>query len=818
MTSASYWAPQPGPQVLAIDCPVKTSLFGGSRGGGKSDTAIGRHILGAQRFGSAWNGLITRRKYKEFGELRRRWDEIIDSGLPAKRFGGDQQLNVIRFDNGARVQMPAIERLSMARDWVGHQFTEITIEEATTFPFFADLVDILKGSLRSPHGVPTHIFCTGNPGGPGHSQVKEFFRLGSEWESQGYRAGFPWNDAAGQNRVFIKSFLKDNLILQRNDPDYVKVLLSIADPMLRKAWIDGDWDIFIGQAFSFVPAYHVIKPHPIPTWAPLYMTFDWGFGAPFSIGWWYIDNDGRVIRCGEWYGWDGNPGKGVRMEDSEIAKGIVKKEYEMGIHERKVDRIAGPDCFSRKPNYQGGGQGMSTAEVFKMVDKRLELRPGDPDRALKIRQFRERLKWELTDDGKLVDRPMMQAFSTCRHFIRTIPELAIDEDNVEDIDCFVAGTLISTPRGDIPIENIQVGDFVETPIGPRKILKSGLAGYEKTLLVNLGSQAFLEGTYDHKIFIKNHGLLPLCRLSTGDKLITKEELCEFENKFSKALSLESIRKETILNAIQAIAMNLEPPFCTGRYGKRSLARFLMDSMSIIKTEIHPITILKTLNYALRKIMRDDISKKECATVGISKRLLRIGEKASKEKRFFGRILKNAVKILPSENLRALIVANILQQNTQTKNIAPESAKRSSILRSRNFVRSAGRNFLPSRTKQKKSGPVVISVDGRSEKKPVYYLTVDQAHLFYANGVLSANTDQEDHVYDEACHIAMARPLVIGEEQVRKQFEQQRKEAERSELPRQQQEIWTEIDQLREELERMDGMEDDWEGRVGGRVV
>jgi len=59
----------------------------------------------------------------------------------------------------------------------------------------------------------------------------------------------------------------------------------------------------------------------------------------------------------------------------------------------------------------------------------------------------------------------------------------------------------------------------------------------------------------------------------------------------------------------------------------------------------------------------------------------------------------------------------------------------------------------------------MSVDGPLEKKPVFYLTVRQAHLFYANGVLTANTDQADHIYDESCHICMARPMSLVEEPV-----------------------------------------------------
>lgn len=39
---------------------------------------------------------------------------------------------------------------------------------------------------------------------------------------------------------------------------------------------------------------------------------------------------------------------------------------------------------------------------------------------------------------------------------------------------------------------------------------------------------------------------------------------------------------------------------------------------------------------------------------------------------------------------------------------------------------------------------MLGVVGCSERKPVYNLTVDEARLFYANGVLSSNTASEDH--------------------------------------------------------------------------
>lgn len=428
----SFWEPQLGPQLKAVTCPVDFPFFGGSRGGGKSDALIGRQLMGAEKYKHHWNGLIVRRKYKDFRELRRRIDELIATGLPAERTGGEQQTNYINFANGAIIVMPAINHLVQVNDFVGQQYTEIGIDECTTFPFFLQMIDKLKGSNRSPHGVPCHMFGTGNPGGPGHQSVKEYFQLGSGGTPAETVIYNVLPNGMKESRVFIPSFLKDNKILCKNDPLYVGRLMSIQDPALKKAWLDGDWDVFIGQAFKFTP-HHIVEPGPIPGYASVYMTFDWGFGKPFSVGWWWLDNDGRVTRQNEWYGSSGVPDEGLRMEDSLIAEGIKEREATLRIRADQIKlRIAGPDCFAKKPDYKGGGQGPSTAEIF--AQHGIYLTPGDPSRELKIRQFRERLAIPYDADGNVIDRPMMQVSSACKDFIRTIPSLCMDELKPEDID------------------------------------------------------------------------------------------------------------------------------------------------------------------------------------------------------------------------------------------------------------------------------------------------------------------------------------------------------------------------------------------------
>ena len=78
-------------------------------------------------------------------------------------------------------------------------------------------------------------------------------------------------------------------------------------------------------------------------------------------------------------------------------------------------------------------------------------------------------------DGK----PMVVFFSTARDVIRTLPALQHDASRAEDVDCWVAGTMVSTPDGPRAIETIEPCDLVDTPLGPRPVLRSYLSGQAK---------------------------------------------------------------------------------------------------------------------------------------------------------------------------------------------------------------------------------------------------------------------------------------------------------------------------------------------------
>jgi hypothetical protein len=214
-------------------------------------------------------------------------------------------------------------------------------------------------------------------------------------------------------------------------------MLETLPANLRKAFRYGDWNTFVGQAFpELSKVVHGTEPLEIPKNAPIYCTYDWGFGKPFSFGWWWVDADNRIYRFGEWYGWSGQADEGLRLSDTDVAIQLIGREKRIlpkWAHPADVQRLAGHDLFAKKPDTKGGGQGPSTAEVHAAVAEKFKYplywRKGDSTRHLKIRQFRERLR--VPQDGS---RPMMLAYNSCEQFFRTLGNLILDEHNIEDVD------------------------------------------------------------------------------------------------------------------------------------------------------------------------------------------------------------------------------------------------------------------------------------------------------------------------------------------------------------------------------------------------
>ncbi|MHC4310902.1 MAG: terminase large subunit domain-containing protein [Planctomycetota bacterium] len=459
----SNYAPQPK-QAILHRCAANEILYGGAAGPGKSHALRQEALYWATRL----DGLqvyLFRRTYPELEK-----NHILPSlnEFPMGYGKYRDQKRRWEFKNGSIIHMCHSQHEKDIFQYQGAEIHLLLIDELTTFTEF--MYDYVRARVRCTLDVPEEwrhrlpgIICASNPGGVGHEFVKR------RWVD--FAKPYKYRKAIGREggmlRCYIPGLLEDNQILMEKDPEYIHRLDALPEPF-RTAYKEGDWDIFIGQMFYFSRDHHICQPRAIPENAQVYMTFDWGFGAPYSVGWWWADADGRLYRFGELYGWNTQPNQGIRQTDSQIAEAIVQREKELGLRTtegspaRALLRIAGHDCWNKKPDYKGGGQGPSTTEIFARYG--LFFSKGDADRVLKIRQFHERLR--ITDDGP----PMVQIYNTCEHFIRTIPLLQANPNNVEDVDTNLEDHVYD--------EACHI--FMARPLTP-KVKTAKLSSYEKRL-------------------------------------------------------------------------------------------------------------------------------------------------------------------------------------------------------------------------------------------------------------------------------------------------------------------------------------------------
>lgn len=227
------WYPFPGPQSLALTCPANEILFGGARGGGKTDWGLGDFMAHAKTAGRFARGIWFRRSMPELQDAIDRSREIF--GQLGWKY--NEAKNLWRAPNGASLRFRFIERETDAEKYQGHSYTWMMLDEAGTWPEYRT-VSILRGTLRSRGiGIKTRLCLTANPLGKGHAWLKARY-IDNAKPFEMYK-----DPQTGLYRVFIPARLKDNPVLMQSE-DYQQQLMeaTVGRPGLRRAWLEGDWN------------------------------------------------------------------------------------------------------------------------------------------------------------------------------------------------------------------------------------------------------------------------------------------------------------------------------------------------------------------------------------------------------------------------------------------------------------------------------------------------------------------------------------------------------------------------------------------------
>ena len=394
-------------QSLALQCPAFELFYGGAAGGGKTDFLLMDFLAGCNKHRENWRGILFRRTYKELEDIIVRAKELyIPMGAVYKKTD-----NIFNFPTGSFLRLRYLERDDDVSNYQGHQYTWIGFDELGNYS--SDYCwRYMMSRCRSAKGIPCYMRGTGNPGGVGHGWLKKRF-------IDNQNPNTIYTDEDGNTRCFIPSCLDDNDYLIKNDKGYEK-RLRLLPKYLYEALRKGNWDIIAGSAFEeFSRESHVIKPIALDpgVWFK-FCSMDWGYSRPFSIGWWAVSRDGRMIRYRELYGCEkGEANKGVRRSASSIAK----EAYALSIAEGVNTMVADPAVWGKTDD------GPTIADKFEAEGWKLI--KADNDRINGKVQLHQLLKSK-GEDGK----PMLLVFDTCFDFIRTIPLLLPSAARPEDID------------------------------------------------------------------------------------------------------------------------------------------------------------------------------------------------------------------------------------------------------------------------------------------------------------------------------------------------------------------------------------------------
>lgn len=265
-----------------------------------------------------------------------------------------------------------------------------------------------------PNGAPRDIifpFLAGtNPGGIGHAWVKDL------WIDRIFPA---WLAPIKTRFAFIQAKASDN---PHNPETYYSEELLTLPPDLRRAYAEGDWDMFAGQYFrTWRKDVHVCHPFKIPAYWKRFVASDWGFAKPWCILWFAVSPEGEVYIYRELYMTEQAPEQ------------MMEKFLLYSAGEEHKYRLLDPACWD-------SSRGVSIADQCRTAG--VTWQKADHDRISGWTRVREYLYWEKeiqnlesgTELDVITKPPKLHVFNTCENVIRTMPAQVFDKIKVEDLD------------------------------------------------------------------------------------------------------------------------------------------------------------------------------------------------------------------------------------------------------------------------------------------------------------------------------------------------------------------------------------------------
>lgn len=399
-------------------------LIGGAAGGGKSKALTMEAIRACVLYPGIRVGAF-RRTYGELKEsLLAELAQVGYAGALGASWNGTEY--ELKFSNGSLLMFRYAESVKDASRRQGGQYQMLVFDELTLTP--PDVVAFLESRLRSGRAeVPVLGVRAGtNPGGPGHGPVKARYVDSTDY---GARVA---TDERGRTVRFIPSKLADNPHVNREYADDLKALPE----KLRRAFLEGDWDSFMGQAFAeWRHERHTLPPITLPASWRRYVGIDWGYTAPWAVVWIAVDEDGRAWLYRELYATQVGEADQARriLAAEEPDEQIAVRYADDAMWATRGDAKAISTVYAENgcPLTEAGKGPGSRIAGWQRMHTYLAEAPACP--------HHRAMGWETC--------PKFHVFTSCSNFIRTVPALPhATTGNPEDIDTTAEDHLADAAR------------------------------------------------------------------------------------------------------------------------------------------------------------------------------------------------------------------------------------------------------------------------------------------------------------------------------------------------------------------------------------
>ena len=706
--------------------------------------------------------------------------------------------HVMTFANGSQLRLGYLEKAKDIYRYQGVQATALLFDELTQFDWehYTYLKSRLRASGRALEtmnrlGIKPRVIATTNPGGNSHHEVKAYF-VDAAPPNTVYT-----DPETGLTRAYVPFKFTDNAYIDTEE--YGRQLAGLPEHM-RRALMDGDWEVLEGVRFpQFRERVHVIRPEdfPIPPVGVVRVVgVDYGVNDPFAAVW--------VAKVGEQLIVYRDHVESDLAASQQAQKVLELESDEERLHS-DVTVALDPNGWARNPHFAGKklSPGSDEAPLGSIA---YSFREALGDRVVK--GWNPRIQgWAILDelmieqdtgildeDGEPVKLPRILIYDTCRDLIKALQSAPRSKRDPQDVDtnwkldhvCFVAGTMIATEHGPVPIERIRPGMRVWTRAGLRDVTHAGMTSGAATVGdVVLSNGAVLRGTADHPVFNSGGVKVRMDALRYGDRLIpwhTEQSLRNQSSTTGTPTPGGPTRPtgRTGFTTGAAADAATSTGTSTGTTTVRSRRAWWSTTRTITRSTMTPRTSPLYTCPSTPRTIRSNGSRIVSTVLwlwntwrGSARSLWRgtVPRKAGNG------TVSTASRHTLSGNLNGSPASSV-GPNTNPCTGASVSGSARTSASQRGVVRAAWTMLTATvrrvvscsgstSTASNGAAPVhvVSSFEPLPGKHPVYNLTVDGEHEYYANGVLVSNCDAVRYACAEILGLSYNRPL-SGHERLR----------------------------------------------------